>query len=282
MDGTAIKAMMAEIAPVIREYVAESHAPLVARIAELEARPFANAEQDSVVILRLVQEEIAKIPPPEPPKDVDPEQVASLVAEEVGRAMTALPAPQDGKSVAIEDVLPAIVAEVKTAVAALPEPRSVKNVFVNRAGEAVYAFSDGTTENIGQVAGKDGSDVDWAAVEVKLRELVDAIPRPKDGKDGFSLTNFDSSLSDDARTMILSFEDDTQRFEHEMKFPVPIYRGVFKVGEEYEAGDMCTWGGSCWVAGKATTAKPDSSDSGWTLAVKRGRDGKDGKNYGDK
>lgn len=37
MDSTAVKAMMAEIAPVIREYVAASQAPLLERVATLEA-----------------------------------------------------------------------------------------------------------------------------------------------------------------------------------------------------------------------------------------------------
>jgi hypothetical protein len=313
-----MKALAEATAMIVKEHVAIATAPLLQRIAALEDRPAPIYEPDRLVILQLVQDEIAKLPPAEPGepgkdadieqlpalvaeeveravavlpvpkdgesikgepgepgKDADPALVAALVAEEVERAVAALPPSKDGASVMVEDVLPDILDEVKAAVAALPEPRSVKNVIVNRSGEAVYTFSDGSTENIGQVAGKDGNDVDWAAVETKLRELVDAIPVPRDGKDGYSLSNFDTVMSDDGRTMLLSFEDDKQRFEVELKFPVPIYRGVFKEGTEYEAGDMVTWGGSIWHCKEATLSKPDIGP--WQLAVKKGRDGKDSK-----
>lgn len=266
MDGTAIKAMMAEIAPVIRDYVAAETGPLVKRLAELESRP--APELDSVLILRLVKEEVAKIPPAENGKDADPEQVASLVAEEVGRAVSALPAPQDGKSVEIEEVLPAIAAEVGKAVADLPVPRHVKGVVVNRDGEGIYTYSDGTTENIGKIVGKDGLDG---------KDGADGLPGEpgKDGRDGFSLNDFDANVSEDGRSVIMSFEQDADRFEVEMKFPVPIYRGVFKDGEGYEPGDMVTWGGSVWHCDEKTTAKPDVGP--WRLSVKKGRDGKDAK-----
>jgi collagen type III alpha len=56
-----------------------------------------------------------------------------------------------------------------------------------------------------------------------------------------------------------------------------IDRGVYKAGETYEPGDAVTWGGSLWIAQKQTDAKPDTPESGFRLAVKRGRDGKDAK-----
>ena len=63
----------------------------------------------------------------------------------------------------------------------------------------------------------------------------------------------------------------------ELEFPVIIDRGVFKEGQAYVRGDAVTWGGSLWIAQKETGAKPDGPDSGWRLAVKKGRDGKDAK-----
>lgn len=57
--------------------------------------------------------------------------------------------------------------------------------------------------------------------------------------------------------------------------PVMIYRGVFKNGEGYLPGDTVTWGGSLWHCDDVTTDKPGENGSkGWTLAAKRGRDGK--------
>ena len=54
------------------------------------------------------------------------------------------------------------------------------------------------------------------------------------------------------------------------------YSGVWKGDTSYPEGAAVTQDGSCWVA-KAVTLpgqKPGDSDA-WTLAVKRGRDGKD-------
>lgn len=61
------------------------------------------------------------------------------------------------------------------------------------------------------------------------------------------------------------------------KLPVMLYRGVYREGESYERGDTVTWAGSLWHCDADTTAKPDAVGSkAWTLAAKRGRDGKDG------
>lgn len=57
--------------------------------------------------------------------------------------------------------------------------------------------------------------------------------------------------------------------------PIQIYRGVHRDGDEYQAHDTVTWGGSQWVSNKSANAeKPGSSDA-WTLVVKAGRPGKD-------
>jgi integrin beta 3 len=60
------------------------------------------------------------------------------------------------------------------------------------------------------------------------------------------------------------------------QFPVLIDKGVYRAESAYEAGDCVTWGGSLWIAQRATSEKPETSDA-WRLAVKRGRDGRDGK-----
>jgi hypothetical protein len=57
----------------------------------------------------------------------------------------------------------------------------------------------------------------------------------------------------------------------------PIDRGVYRPEEKYLKGDGVTWAGSWWLAQvNEPTDKPGISDQ-WRLAVKRGRDGKDGK-----
>ena len=57
--------------------------------------------------------------------------------------------------------------------------------------------------------------------------------------------------------------------------PVMIYRGVFHAGETYRTGDVVTWAGSLWHCNATTDTKPDAGGDAWTLAAKRGRDGKD-------
>ena len=60
----------------------------------------------------------------------------------------------------------------------------------------------------------------------------------------------------------------------EIKFPVVIDAGIWRTGS-YEKGDAVTWAGSYWIATRDTAVPPGTADSGWRLAVKKGRDGKD-------
>jgi hypothetical protein len=67
-----------------------------------------------------------------------------------------------------------------------------------------------------------------------------------------------------------------------VSLPVMLYQGVFKEGREYVGGDTVTWAGSLWHCDHNTADKPGELGSkGWTLAAKRGRDGKDGVNGKD-
>ena len=53
------------------------------------------------------------------------------------------------------------------------------------------------------------------------------------------------------------------------------YRGVHELGAAYDAGDTVTHGGSLWHCNVLTKERPGEGSKDWTLAVKRGRDGKD-------
>lgn len=53
-----------------------------------------------------------------------------------------------------------------------------------------------------------------------------------------------------------------------------FYRGVHAVGQQYAAGEGVTFKGAMWIAMRETDATPGEPDSGWKLAVKRGRDGR--------
>jgi len=58
------------------------------------------------------------------------------------------------------------------------------------------------------------------------------------------------------------------------------YKGVFQRGTDYAKGDLVTHDGSLWHANHDLAlgtglAAPGDGSNGWTLVVKRGRDGKD-------
>jgi hypothetical protein len=132
--------------------------------------------------------------------------------------------------------------------------RGVKSLLIDRNGELVATMDDGEVKSLGPIIGKDGEP-------------------GKDGRDGFGFDELDACVLDDDRTIELSFKRGEEEKAFTFKWPTVIYRSVFKEGEQYEAGDMVTWGGSLWHCDKATTAKPGTDD--WTLACKKGRDGKD-------
>ncbi len=216
------------------------------------------------VIETMINDAVAAIPGPKNGRDTDPEEIRSMVADEVGRAVGAIPAPKDGESVTVDDVRPLIDEAASKAVSAIPTPKDgapgkdgvgAAGAMIDRAGNLVMTFTDGTTRELGLVAGKDGAP-------------------GKNGRDGFSLSDFDADLLPDGRTVLLSFEQGDTKHSIELGFPVVLDRGVFKDGQAYETGDGVTWGGSFWIAQEDTDAKPDSG-KGWRLAVKKGRDGKD-------
>ena len=53
------------------------------------------------------------------------------------------------------------------------------------------------------------------------------------------------------------------------------YAGTFQENRTFEKNTAVTHRGSLWVSVRATSGEPGSDDSGWLLACKRGRDGKD-------
>lgn len=55
------------------------------------------------------------------------------------------------------------------------------------------------------------------------------------------------------------------------------YQGVWRESQAgYPEGTTITHAGSLWITRRATTSRPGTDDS-WQLAVKRGRDGRDGR-----
>jgi hypothetical protein len=53
------------------------------------------------------------------------------------------------------------------------------------------------------------------------------------------------------------------------------FLGAWSEGLEARAGHAVSHDGSTWIATERTLSKPGTPNSGWTLAAKRGKDGKD-------
>lgn len=294
--------------------IAENKA-LAERVAELEARELVVDLPDfDEIVARHVDEAVSKLPEPEPGKpgeSVTLEDVAPMIDEAVARAVAeiqpveatpapepiapdmdainetierlvsdhirSIPAPEDGKSVTVEDVQPLVAELIERAVAAIPVPKDgigVAGMLINREGEAVATLSDGSTCNLGRVVGQ---DADREEIKAWIKEQVDEIPRPKDGKNGFELEHFDVEAMGDGRTIKLHFDQGDTRHSYELEFPVAIYQGVYREGHEYAYGDMVTFGGSVWHCDKAGTSEKPGTGGDWRLAIKKGRDGKDAK-----
>jgi len=55
------------------------------------------------------------------------------------------------------------------------------------------------------------------------------------------------------------------------------YRGTWVLDEQYNPGELVTDGGSMWHCFKSTRTRPGEVSTDWALAVKKGRDGRDGR-----
>lgn len=216
----------------------------------------------------LIRRTAAEVPPG---KDADPEEVGRLVDAAVRRAVEALPKPKNGEPG--RDADPAAIAKmVDDAVARLPKPKDgvgLAGTFIGRDGELVVTLSDGSTKALGPVVGR---DADMKALEALILAKVAEIPRPKDGADGLGFDDLRVE-HDGERGFKLLFEKGDRVKEFAFTLPVILDRGVYVAGRGYAQGDGVSFGGSYWIAQKATAAKPGESDD-WRLAVKRGRDGK--------
>ncbi|WP_223883266.1 phage gp6-like head-tail connector protein [Kluyvera sichuanensis] len=235
------------------------------------------------MIQEMVSKAVSEIPAPKDGKDVEPATLKQAVEEAVSEAVAAIPVPQDGKSVTTEDVQPMIQEMVSASMPELPDVKSL----VNEAIAALPAAEPGKD-------GENGRD----ALSLEILPFIDegkSYPRGSyathngglwrayektNGMRGWEcfvdgVAGIDIQQSEQ-RCFTLTVNrtsgaSETKSFD----VPVMIYQGVFKSGQEYLPGDTVTWGGSLWHCDEQTQDKPGEAGSkGWTLAAKRGRDGR--------
>lgn len=245
-----IEKFAAAMAPAIRAQVTKATEPLLAKIAELEARGV-----------------------PEPIKGADGRD---------GRD------GENGKSITPDDVAPMIAAEVAKAVADIPAPADGKDGSDGADGQDGKDGADGASVALGDVERMvEGRVAAWALdferrAQGVLERAVDRMPKPADGadgRDGKDGVGFDDLTveHDGERGIVLRFARGSEVKEFPMSFPVTIDRGVYKDDSAYQRGDAVTWGGSLWIAQKDSPESKPGMGDGWRLAVKKGRDGRDSK-----
>jgi len=243
-----------------KQAIASEVTPLLARIASLEKA-------------------IAERPAPADGKDADPEAVADLVT---GRIKSDLDAMREAIPAAPEvpDFAKMIADAVSAAVAAIPAPKDGKDgergpqgekggdghdgvglagALIERSGELAMTLTNGVVQKLGLVVGKDGDNG---------KDGVSG----RDGADGLGFEHMILEHDEHGRAVAKFVRGDVVK---SIVLPGIVDRGPFRAGEEYQKGDAVSYGGSLWIAQDKTADRPDGG-SGWRLAVKRGRDGKDG------
>ena len=127
---------------------------------------------------------------------------------------------------------------------------------IDRDGELVVTTTKGAAIKLGPVVGRDGAD-------------------------GLGFDDM-SAESDGEGRVTLKFMRGQQVKEFPLTFEIPVYRGYWREGRKCEAGHMLTHEGSVWIAKRANCSKPClENKEDWQLAVRKGRDGKDGTNGRD-
>jgi len=268
-----------------REEYEEKLSRLAKQVEEISNAPDPDIES-------MVKAAIAHLPAPTAPGLPD---IAAMVSD----AVAAIPAPRNGKSVTPEDVQPMIQELVRNAVAEIPTPKDGKDFDPSMLKQLVeQAVSDAVSAMPAAEPGKDGADGRDALTLEVLPFIYEEKSYPRgsyathngglwrayekthgmrgweclvDGVSGIDIQHSEQ------RTFTLTVNrtsgtSETKSFD----VPVMIYQGVFKSGQEYLPGDTVTWGGSLWHCDEQTQDKPGEAGSkGWTLAAKRGRDGRD-------
>lgn len=166
-------------------------------------------------------------------------------------------------------------------------------------GMLVLRYTDGTDQIVGRVMGEPGADA-VLDVEALAKEVVALVPLPKDGKDAEPVDRVTLAkdvlalipVPRDGKDGIASLDELRAEVSKAVEAAVPPtvqkevadgfaalptlqWRGVFREGKEYRAGDCVTWAGATWHADEKTQQKPGEGQTGWTLMVKRGDKGKD-------
>lgn len=215
-------------------------------------------------ICNTINDAIANLPKPkdgEPGKDINMEEVLTIIKTLVENAVDKIPKPkdgEDGKSISEEEIQKLVT----NAIDAIPKPKdgepgkdgiNLADAMIDQDGNLVLIKSNGEAKQLGRIKGQDGEP----------------------GKDGIGFDDLSFEYDGERGLKLIWTKGDVIK-ECDVILHGIIDRGVFKEGTSYTRGDAVSWGGSLWIAQSDTIIKPGDGEKSWRLAVKKGRDGKVG------
>lgn len=143
---------------------------------------------------------------------------------------------------------------------------NLAGALIDKSGSLVLTLSNGEVRNVGLVTGKDG---------VPGEPGKDGVPGT-DGAPGLGFDDLDV-IYDGLRNFTFRMKRAEAVKDWSFNVPFPLYARAWKDGNEYKEGDLATWDGSLWHCDIDGPGKPGTAGGGWTLALKRGQDGRPGK-----
>ena len=290
-----------DVLPDLKSHAEAVLVDLVAALPVPKDGKSVTAEEAADIILPQLKsyadDMISKIPLPEP-KSVSPEEVAELlesrVTESLGNVLEShvktikdaaeaviaeIPVPvngkdgKDGTSVSIDDLLPHVQKMAQELFDSIPKPKDGER------GEP----------------GKDAIDIDI----LPFIDFEKSYPRGTWahhnggiykshantlGERGWEciingIASIDVDKTGDREITVKIVDSRGEQVVKTFSTHDAIYRGIYdeKKDAEYTEGDMATCGGSVWYCLSDNPGRPGDANKSWKLAVKRGRDGKEGR-----
>lgn len=264
---------------------------------EKREAPVAATTVDTAAI---VAEVLRQIPTPKDGKNADPVDVDAIVL----RAAELVPRPENGRDGKDADEA-AILLKLQAELNSWPRPQDGAPGPKGDRGDAGEAIRGPVGERGEQgPPGEQGKDVDPAEVEAIAEKLVhqraaqweldmerraqevfqraiDKMPAPKDGtngkdgRDGFSAE--DVNVTHDGNgNVTFAFKRDELERSFVIRLPRFKDQGVYAAERQYIEGDGVTFGGNFWIAQRDNPETKPAEGSDWRLAVRKGRDGRDG------
>lgn len=139
-----------------------------------------------------------------------------------------------------------------------PELRMIKgepgvgiaDLMINQKGELVATFDDGRMKELGRVVGERG-------------------------KDGVSFESFALNWHAEIQELEVVGRANGQQKSVMIQVPLLKNKGYWRDGMKARALETYSLDGCLWIANEDTATRPGTDNKAWTLAARKGRDGKD-------